>query len=229
MAVAFRSLSQSDSFNAAMTQTAPAGIVDGDILLAFVMNDGTVMTLTPPVGWLPLGGPILSGASATLWAYWKNAQSEPGSWTWASSTGANWTIETAAYSGAAGVAKAINAVSTGVTAASTNTPTFPSVTPTEYAALVATFGTNRLGTAFPATPDAAATERAEVTSTNLSTLVGYLQDAAVATPAPTALGATFGNNGLSGWASISVAIAPPSNAGVVPDYSGFPKPAPLLR
>ena len=64
--------------------TAPAGIVDGDLLLAFVYNSGASNTVvTPPSGWTLVDTTNDSPADDDImWLYTKVASSEPSTYTW---------------------------------------------------------------------------------------------------------------------------------------------------
>jgi hypothetical protein len=86
---AFRSASNG-AYSAKVNTTvnAPAGIVDGDVLIffLFIAISGTPPTPTPPAGFTALAGfPSaqfgLSGFNARVYAWWKIAASESGSYT----------------------------------------------------------------------------------------------------------------------------------------------------
>jgi hypothetical protein len=75
----------------------PAGVVNGDLLLAFVAQAGTA-TVTAPTGWTLFGSQTTGGA-VSLAVYWKVASSEPSSWTWTlGSSLRNW-ASVSAYTG----------------------------------------------------------------------------------------------------------------------------------
>lgn len=80
-------VSSSDNSAGASTTvvvTAPAGIQDGDILLAFFMIEDENATDTPPTGFIEID---LSTTTATTqqWSYYKIASSESGNYTFTSS------------------------------------------------------------------------------------------------------------------------------------------------
>jgi hypothetical protein len=92
MAIAFRSIANTTYANRTNCPvTAPAGIVDGDILLLFGLtgNGGTSEAMTPPAGFaaVTLGtgtnptSVSQSGFNVRLWCWWKRAASEAGNYT----------------------------------------------------------------------------------------------------------------------------------------------------
>lgn len=208
MAVAFRALTQGDSFSTTLPINKPAGVVNGDLLIAQIIGDGTSITITAPAGWALLEGPIASGASATLWVYYKLASSEPTSWTWTASAGLNWVGDVLAYSGVS-TTSPINAHANTLTTAGVTSITGAAVTTTVSNCFILGLFAVR-ATPFPGTAGAGFTERAEITSTNLSSLVGYSEDEAITSPATVSPTATMTGSGGSGWAAVTVAIAPPS-------------------
>jgi hypothetical protein len=82
--IASESEQKEGSFTATTTITAPAGIVDDDILIAMICTDRTSGIVAPPTGFTPLtptDGLIGVTNSCTLYVAWKRAASESGDYT----------------------------------------------------------------------------------------------------------------------------------------------------
>lgn len=63
-----------------ITFTAPSGLADGDVMVAWI---GVVGTLTSaPAGWSVLPAMPLTVGTVQFYSYWKRASSEGGSYTW---------------------------------------------------------------------------------------------------------------------------------------------------
>lgn len=80
----------------------PAGVVDGDFMLVYLRQDGTVSGWNSvPSGWTELSGsPFIDGNNRHRFAiFWKIASSEPSSWTWQSTSSVTWDHFCIAYSG----------------------------------------------------------------------------------------------------------------------------------
>jgi hypothetical protein len=100
------------------TQTIPAGVVNGDYLLAFV-NFGLDTLGAAPGGWT-----LLQTGATGFRVYGKVAASEPATYTWTKTgTTYKWRVTTCAYSGCSGVD-----VSASLTSFSSTTLTWPTVT-----------------------------------------------------------------------------------------------------
>lgn len=120
----------------------PAGVQDGDVLLAFLVGSSTVQNLTgPPAGWDALAdSPVSSpGSDAKAYAYRRVAASEPASY--------DWTYDAAAAIGAVvlayrnGNAASPLAGDEGAGYAATLTPTGPALTPSaDNCVVVAVYG-----------------------------------------------------------------------------------------
>jgi hypothetical protein len=114
--VAFRSANFSSATTNSHSQSPPAGIVDGDILLLFVGTDGVGATVTPPTGFALLGTNTFSDNSWKQLVYWKLAASESGSYVVGFSTSVFSDLDIAAYSGASGTPQYIGNTGTGTSA-----------------------------------------------------------------------------------------------------------------
>lgn len=82
--IASESEQKEGTFTTSTTITAPAGIVDDDILIAMICTDRTSGTVTPPTGFTPLtptDGLNGVNVSCTLYVAWKRAASESGDYT----------------------------------------------------------------------------------------------------------------------------------------------------
>lgn len=86
-----------------VTIARPAGVQDGDVLVASFATNGNPGTVTPPAGWtLAPGFPIVGGTNPYQHVYYKavtNAASEPASYSWTLSTSVAWGGGIAAYRG----------------------------------------------------------------------------------------------------------------------------------
>ena len=85
MAAAFRSATSSSELSTStdVTITAPAGLQDGDLIIAFSITR-TLVTLVndPPTGWTKIAALDAPASDAHLYAAYKVASSEGASWTW---------------------------------------------------------------------------------------------------------------------------------------------------
>lgn len=98
MAIAFRAAATGTRGGAASpcTVNVPAGVVNGDVMVAVVMAGGA-NTLTPPAGWTQLDVAFSLGPSIGSW--YRVASSEPASYNWTYSGSLNVTGIISAYSG----------------------------------------------------------------------------------------------------------------------------------
>lgn len=134
MAVAFRSIisiAYSARTNSVIGQ--PAGLVNGDIMLAtvFVYNDGAARTVTAPAGWTQIGTftNVADSGSGTgrTYTFWKRAASESGSYTFTHASGSSQAI-IEAYSGCIASGNPIDV--SGTATGNSSTTTGPSITTT---------------------------------------------------------------------------------------------------
>ena len=110
--------------------TAPAGIVDGDILVCAIVaaaaGAGAAPTVTGPTGWTAFGTPTNvtdpGNFNARYWLFWKRAASESGNYTF-THTAASSQAFLAAYSGclASGTPLGATANNTGTGGTATGT------------------------------------------------------------------------------------------------------------
>lgn len=106
----------------ALAVTVPAGVADGDLLVAFVGLRPTRSISAAPAGWTERFVSVGSGSAPGIACYTKTAAGEPGSYTWTTSASDQGTVSIAAYSGAV-----VGAVGTAASAFSNN-PTISGVT-----------------------------------------------------------------------------------------------------
>lgn len=100
--IAYRS-GQTGLFTSSTVQgsvSTPAGVLAGDVLVAFLsINGNSTVTITPPTGWTKIANGSVSGGYSSLWAFYKVATaSEPTSYTFTASTGSQWAIAVEAWS-----------------------------------------------------------------------------------------------------------------------------------
>lgn len=146
MAIAFRSAATAanGAAPASLVVAKPAGTVDGDVLVAFVVVSADQTITTVPAGWTTVGSQSTGTAAGDCRhaVYRKVASSEPSSWTWGWSSGADCAIVAAAYSGVSTSAP-INTSASRLMAGSTTSHVAPSVTPNQASTVtLSAFGTN---------------------------------------------------------------------------------------
>ncbi len=83
----------SQGAGASLALTKPAGVTDGDLLVAIVQSDHQSASLTGPSGWTK------DATTTHISAWWKIASAEPASWTWTDTTNV-YAIAANAYTGA---------------------------------------------------------------------------------------------------------------------------------
>ena len=126
MTIAFRSAANA----ASTTCNAPSSVASGDILVAWVLDEGN-HTITPPSGWTQIDNFLLSSSTVIRQAaFWKLAGgSEPSTYTW-TITGSTYTeVDIAAYTGV-DTSTPINAHVTASQDGSSSAPTVPNITTT---------------------------------------------------------------------------------------------------
>jgi hypothetical protein len=100
--MAYRSSATTGTDNTnSLVATAPAGIVSGDILIAGLTQDDTGSTIGAPSGWTVVSTQnVTNGDTSTFaWAWKLAGGSEPGTYTFTGTAGANMAAVIAAYSG----------------------------------------------------------------------------------------------------------------------------------
>src|SRR5690349_15475831 len=101
MALAFRSKSTAANGAAptSLNVTKPSGVVDGDLLIAFVTIAGDQTISSVPSGWTTVGSTTTGTATGdcTQAVYAKIAASEGSSYTWSFSAGVDAAIAMVAY------------------------------------------------------------------------------------------------------------------------------------
>lgn len=129
MAIAYRSGSTAGNASGGnLTVNAPAGLTDGDILVAICYNEIGASAWTAPAGWTQWGtGQADFAANAWINVYWKRASGEGSSYTFNIST--TWrTISLAAFSGCYQTGDPIQAGPTGLNYSTFISPEGASIT-----------------------------------------------------------------------------------------------------
>ena len=168
MAIAFRSgANTAYGSRTNITIAAPAGIVDGDILVAMVATGAATPPIPgTPTGWTAFGTDIQDGASGAfvvnLRTFWKRASSESGSYTFnhASASSAGWIgcYSGCITSGTPLAATSTNFSNTGVGTTSTGL----GITTTAANSFLLWLGNDFADTANNLTPPTGMTERLDV-------------------------------------------------------------------
>lgn len=214
MALAFRSASTAANGAAptSLTVTKPTGVVDNDLLLAFVTIAGDKTISGVPTGWTTVGSVTTGTATGdcTQAVYRKIASSEGASYTWTFSGGVDAAAAILAYSGSSTTAP-VNVSHSNLMSSSTTTMTSASNTPNVADTItISSFGVNAgLVGDLTFTLPSGTVKRAEAdpagTTTNRAVVAVYDES----TPTATATGAkstTVGNSGKGvAW---TVTIAP---------------------
>lgn len=138
MPIAFRAAtSQGNASGGALTVAKPAGVADGDLLVAHAYLE------TDANSWASVGAGFASAASGVntglfrIQAWWKIAAGEPASWTWTPTTTGVWrTVVVAAYSGVAGSGVDVAGATGQADAVIVTSQTAPSITTTVAGDLV---------------------------------------------------------------------------------------------
>jgi hypothetical protein len=92
----------STSATTTVALSRPAGLVDGDVLIAQITADGAPSITGTPTGWSPVISPLAVGSSARVFAYYRvvpGAAAEPASYTWRLSTSVRWNGGMTAFHG----------------------------------------------------------------------------------------------------------------------------------
>lgn len=214
MAIAFRSAATAANGAApvSLTVTKPSGVVDGDVMIAFVTISADKTIVAAPGGWIQLDSRSTGSATGDcLTAVWyRVASSEGANYVWDFSGGADAAAAIVAYSGASTSAP-VQVSGYRLMSSSATTHTSPSVsTSSDNTVTISAYGTNPVfngDTTF--TTPAGLTARAEadpgVGTTNRAVLAVY--DKVTASAGATSDKATTINNSAKGVA-FTVAIAP---------------------
>jgi len=103
MPVAFRSSSAGTASTGNITVNAPAGVQDGDFLVAIAWSDDGLVHPTAPAGWTALGT-VQSVTGVGVGKVWtKTAASEPASQVWTGGGNSTSIIFILAFTGASGI------------------------------------------------------------------------------------------------------------------------------
>ncbi len=166
MALAFRAASTAASGAAvsSLLVTKPTGVVNDDVMVAFVTIGADQTVTSAPAGWTLLGSNNTGGSTGDCrhYVYWKKAASEGANYTWGFSAGVDCAIAIVAYTGA-DLTTPIDVSASSLNSASTLTLTAPGITPTVTNTVVLyAFGCNSGVTGnLTFTPQASLTPRAE--------------------------------------------------------------------
>ena len=132
--------------SATVTVPRPAGLADGDVLIASINADDAPAMGAAPAGWEPVVNPLSMGTSARLFAYHRvvaDASAEPSSYTWRLARAVKWNAAMTAYSGVDNGTPFDTAASTAVQTGRTTSLAVPGVTTvTPGALLVGGIGSN---------------------------------------------------------------------------------------
>jgi hypothetical protein len=207
MAIAFRAAGTGNINGTALVVTAPAGLADGDVMLAVIGGRGSSLTCTPPAGWTSVITQIRSTVGK-LFIFSKVASGESGSYTFTLNVSSQHSGGILAFTGV-NTTTPVNVSAGAQDGTSVTAHVAPDITTTVdgcmilRAAMEAVSGVNSSYT-WPAP----ATERFDVTGTDGT----VRQVTSAATEPQTTAGATGTRTGTSAqatsYASVSVALAP---------------------
>lgn len=214
MAIALRSVATNSNGAAptSLTVTKPAGVVDGDVMVAFVVISADQTITAAPAGWTLLDSKNTGTATGDCRhaCYYKAASGEGASYQWTFAAGADCAAAILAYSGAS-ITAPINVSGSKLMSGSTVTHVAPSVIPASGNTVTLTaFGVNPVfngDTTF--TTPAGLTAEAEADPGAGTTNRAVLKVFDLSTPASSATGdqTTTINNSAKGVA-FTVTIAP---------------------
>ena len=129
-----------------ITLSKPAGVVDGDVLIATINADANPTMATVPSGWRAVTGPLSVSTSARIFSYYRvvaSASAEPPQYAFKLSAAKAWNAGVTAFHGVNRTTPFDTAATTKVVTSSTTAITVPSVTTvTPGAMLVGGVGLN---------------------------------------------------------------------------------------
>lgn len=144
MAISFRSAATTANGAAPVLVSVakPAGVVDGDVMVAFVTISADKTIVAGPAGWTLLDTQVTGSATGDCRcaAYYRVAASEGSAYVWDFSGGADCAAAILAYSGAG--ADQVDTFTSRLMAGSTTDHTAPSVTTSSDTAVLMAYGTN---------------------------------------------------------------------------------------
>lgn len=230
--MAFRALGTFASGASPLTPGTPAGVVAGDILVAWLEVDTATSTVTPPTGvgtWNLLSHPTQATPDGqSYWLYWRLATgSEPASENWVTSSNLATAAVIGAWSGRASGGPVVSTVAQATTAAANGSAvTANSVTPTANSDLAIFFGAD---TAFALKDYKGTFSGAGYVDRGSVGVAGYA-GLSVSTRDAVSAGATgvisgvltegVGGTDTSGWSTLQIYIPA---AAAIPDPSGWKK------
>lgn len=181
--VSFVSSSANAGASTSLIVTAPAGIQDDDILIAYAHNyNAARKTITPPTGFTEA---VFHGTTSSQMAYlwWKRAASESGNYTFTTEATTAFSAHILVFRGCATVGSPVDAISESAYIVSNTTVRAASMTTTAKGARV------WAGMCAQSSPTLAVpagwTQASTVISTNYRTTSGYICDAEEYTPGAT--------------------------------------------
>lgn len=130
-----------------LTADAPVA-VNGDLLVAFVCcaPAGNIANVTPPAGWTQVGASATTASAPHARVYWRIANNEPASYTWAAEATANSQVVTGSFYGV-DTSNPFQVTPTWTSnAANSTTHTAPSATLTAAGVLLTLYGAINDGT-----------------------------------------------------------------------------------
>ncbi|TFV68758.1 PKD domain-containing protein, partial [Blastococcus sp. CT_GayMR19] len=214
----------------------PAGVVDGDILIAQITADGAPSVSAAPAGWSTVVSPLAVGNSARVFAYYRvipTASAEPASYTWRLSSSVRWNAVMTDFHGVDTTTPFDTVARTRVNTSNSNTVAVPGVTtttagamlvggvgpnsasvavtpPTSWTESIESRGGQTAELAYQARPTVGATGTATWRLGSSTTAAGWLRalrPAAGGTPpGPTAPTASFTRSPASGTAPLTVSF-----------------------
>ncbi|MCF6737730.1 hypothetical protein E9565_21690, partial [Blastococcus sp. KM273129] len=116
----------------------PAGLADGDVLIAEITADNAPTVGAAPAGWSTVVSP-LSTYGARMFVYYKvvaDASAEPAQYGWTLSSAQKWNAAISSYRGVDGASPFDGAASTSVSTTARSTVAVPEVTTTVAGAMV---------------------------------------------------------------------------------------------
>lgn len=201
------------NFDPSLVCDRPSGVVEGDVMVAFINSDTASQALTLPSGWTLTEDTATSGSELRGFAAWKVAgASEPSSYTFAFDSSVDAAVVIVAYSGVDTTAPVDVADST-LDTSKTSTAVAPSVTTTVDDARVVVAGMAEASTTV-STPSGT-TSRGAVESVS-----GVAASMRVADFDQETAGATGTKDFTLGtspqWVGVTVALAPGNNPPTAP-------------
>lgn len=198
---------------ATATCPVPAGVADGDVMVAAVVAGNQSAAVTPPAGWTLLADMQSNvGAGQRLLAYTRTAASEPGSYQWTTSHAADGLcVAIVAYYDTMRATPRVESVATADDpSGADNLTTASRLPPVNYAAVLGVFGQDQnAAPAYTLIAPASATKIVEETETaNNVALVVTEEIQTEAAQTSHAIAETGGGDAARGAATMLIVLAP---------------------